>query len=698
MKKIIWIFAVVCFLSLGYTSAATFDSSILKVNVYRYMEGTKFFRPEQYGSALYIGSGNIITNSHVILDENTNEPFDTIEICGSVSSGTNLKCGILAKVVAYDPDVDLALLHVDQSLSLTPIKFAKQDPKTSDRILIKWYPRDGFSTLTQTEGNVGGVYNDYYKIDASINGGNSGGGGFDSKFALVGIPTFKASEGANIGYIIPVSVVKDFLQGKGNIIPYQTVTVDWFQSYINSINALKSKKTIWDKAFSFSLPAGFKVNEVNISDQLFNYEIINRKLNVSVSLSNKQLIGTFDIHHYLQNLYDQNKNDADKTTTGQIMYNKLTRSTFRLESKWIVSMTYYTIVGNNLFSMSIAGDSKNSDFTKALSWYKNITFQWLGKEILPSSLVWNTLVFPSNPKLLFMRSIDDTYSWFSLKDISLDIDIPGIKKNISTNSEAYYPSLYMEKLEDADLVDKTPEEILNIDNYAIDVDTTKWLVKNSLWSIFYIEKMKSTEGDYVIYVEGFTTIGIDKYAFTIEYNVGTQSALLDDIVKYIDTFKILWDSSFIEWTDTPISLTDLFSWKKTSGTKDIDASKFTFHDYTDYTIKKLSREQRLRIDEANKQGNAYLKLVDTPPTYSTNTDYAIKWYAENLKSVSIVLWNEDGVVAQVLDIALNKDNPSGLYNLTLPKNIQWALLVWIEGITTKDQSVRDYSDMLIMSR
>ena len=169
-------------------------------------------------------------------------------------------------------------------------------------------------------------------------------------------------------------------------------------------------------------------------------------------------------------------------------------------------------------------------------------------------------------------------------------------------------------------------------------------------------------------------------------------------MKYLDTFKILWDSSFIEWTDAPVSLTDLFSWKKTSGTKDVDISKLTFHDYTDYTIKKFSWDQKLRIDEANKQVNAYLKLVAVPPTYSPNTEYAVKWYAENLKSVSLTIWNEDGVVAQVQNVALNKDSPSGLYNLTLPKNVQGDLLVWIEGTTTKDQIVRDYSDMLIQSR
>jgi len=61
-----------------------------------------------------------------------------------------------------------------------------------------------------------------YKIDGRIDHGNSGGGAFDNSGSLVGIPTAVASDNSSIGYMIPITRIRDFLAQKTN--NYETFT------------------------------------------------------------------------------------------------------------------------------------------------------------------------------------------------------------------------------------------------------------------------------------------------------------------------------------------------------------------------------------------------------------------------------------------------------------------------------------------
>ena len=54
----------------------------------------------------------------------------------------------------------------------------------------------------------------HYKIDANIDAGNSGGGAFDKDGKLIGIPYVASVGYSTLGYIIPVSMIRDFLDGK----------------------------------------------------------------------------------------------------------------------------------------------------------------------------------------------------------------------------------------------------------------------------------------------------------------------------------------------------------------------------------------------------------------------------------------------------------------------------------------------------
>lgn len=696
MKKFIWLFVLLIGISFSFANWIDFDSSILKVNVYRYMEWTKFTRLEQYGSAIYIGNWKIITNSHVILDSKTKEVLNNIEICGSISSWSNIKCWIPAKILYYDPDIDLAMLEMNPNWNIPTTKFADNDPKTADKIMIKWFPWDGFSTITQTEGVVWWVYNDYYKIDASINWWNSWWGGFDKSFSLIWIPTFKAGEWSNIWYIIPVSAVKKFSNWEWNIIKNESDGNPWFSSYIKLLDNIKFKKTIWNSLFSFDIPEWFKLNEVDLSNWLFNYEIKDKKNWVAVTMWNIQFIGSFDLDKHINNEYEINKDDDTKIITWEISSWSTKRKFIEITLEWLIWRDYYTIMGNNVFSIKIMAENKNNNnFKEAMTWYKkiNIKTNWLPSKN-PSFILRNNLLLPISNKLLFTKYIDYDEDGFG-KDVILDIEVPNVKKNTATENNWYYENnLVVSKLWESELSEKDPEEVLGINNYNVDVNTIKWLVETSSWSIFYVEKNKNSEGDFVVVVKWFMAIWEDKYSFSINYNIWKDDSLLQDILDNINKIQIVWDTSFIERSDDPVSINDLFGGQKAINLKKIDISKVTFKDYTDYKKRKLTWHERVKLNETNKYGKSYIKLIDTQSSYRPWSDLEIKWYAENIEKAIITIISENWIMFQE-EISLDKDNPSWKLIVDVPKALEWDILLWIIGITKNYLTLSDYSDSLL---
>lgn len=65
-----------------------------------------------------------------------------------------------------------------------------------------------------------------YKIDGSIDHGNSGGGAFNNSGELVGIPTAVAADNSSIGYMIPIQRIQSFLAKRTNNYEYYTHSVD----------------------------------------------------------------------------------------------------------------------------------------------------------------------------------------------------------------------------------------------------------------------------------------------------------------------------------------------------------------------------------------------------------------------------------------------------------------------------------------
>lgn len=165
------------------------------------------------GSGVIISKdGYIVTNNHVI--ENAEEITVTI---GDETTEYN------AKLVGRDADSDIAVIKIETSTLLKPIKFADSNTlMVGDVIFAIGNPFGIGSTVTQgiisalNKNKVGiNRYENYIQTDASINPGNSGGALVDSRGALIGINTaiLSKSGGNNgIGFAIPVAMVKDVVQ------------------------------------------------------------------------------------------------------------------------------------------------------------------------------------------------------------------------------------------------------------------------------------------------------------------------------------------------------------------------------------------------------------------------------------------------------------------------------------------------------
>ncbi|KAF3775689.1 Protease Do-like 10, partial [Nymphaea thermarum] len=164
------------------------------------------------GSGFIIGGHRILTNAHVVADH-------TFVLVRKHGSPTKYR----AEVQAVGHECDLALLVVESEefwegmchLELGDI------PLLQEAVAVVGYPQGGDS-ISVTKGVVSRVEQTQYahgaaqlmaiQIDAAINPGNSGGPAImGNKVAGVAFQNLSGAE--NIGYIIPVPVIKHFING-----------------------------------------------------------------------------------------------------------------------------------------------------------------------------------------------------------------------------------------------------------------------------------------------------------------------------------------------------------------------------------------------------------------------------------------------------------------------------------------------------
>jgi S1-C subfamily serine protease len=190
------------------------------------------FQPVASGSGTVVDSGGLIlTNFHVV-DPDEVGAYDDIAIYAVDNPKDTPRLAYFGGLAAWDKELDLAVVRITEnhngiqidpsSIDLPVAQLGDSDKlEIGDSLTVLGYPAIGGGSLELTKGTVSGFLSnegqkqEWIKTDARIAAGNSGGGAFDDKGELVGIPTAiyyvqqLGQEGS--GRIRPVDLATDLL-------------------------------------------------------------------------------------------------------------------------------------------------------------------------------------------------------------------------------------------------------------------------------------------------------------------------------------------------------------------------------------------------------------------------------------------------------------------------------------------------------
>jgi serine protease Do len=179
-------------------------------------------QPQSIGSGFIVSNnGMIVTNKHVVSD--TSMTYQVITSDGKKYSVKN---------IYRDPLNDVALLKIDPSQNsgekLQPLTLGDSSHLQVGQYVVAIGTALGELRNTVTTGVISGLgrgitagspyegsveqLNDVIQTDAAINPGNSGGPLFNSAGQVIGVNTAVSQNGQNIGFAIPINVIKDSLQ------------------------------------------------------------------------------------------------------------------------------------------------------------------------------------------------------------------------------------------------------------------------------------------------------------------------------------------------------------------------------------------------------------------------------------------------------------------------------------------------------
>ena len=188
-----------------------------RARTYSIISGQTDVIEQATGSGVMITTqGHVVTNYHVI------EGAHDVQV---LSNGQYLQ----AEIVGYDELTDLAVLRVTEDVNLPAVKMGDiSQVRVGDWAIVIGNPLGKQFADTVTIGVVSALNRELegtsivkmMQTDAAINSGNSGGGLFNTKGELIGIPSLKYSSNGvkdaasieGIAMAIPVDVVKPIVE------------------------------------------------------------------------------------------------------------------------------------------------------------------------------------------------------------------------------------------------------------------------------------------------------------------------------------------------------------------------------------------------------------------------------------------------------------------------------------------------------
>ena len=197
-----------------------------RANTYSIISGQTELVEQSSGSGVVITTqGHVVTNYHVV------EGASDVQI---LWQGQYLE----AEIVGVDELTDLAVLRVMEDVSLPAVKMGNaQDVRVGDWAIVIGNPLGKQFADTVTVGVVSALNREIggssivkmLQTDAAINSGNSGGGMFNTRGELIGIPSLKFSSSGRrdvasiegIAMAIPMDVAQPIVN---SLIQYGKVT------------------------------------------------------------------------------------------------------------------------------------------------------------------------------------------------------------------------------------------------------------------------------------------------------------------------------------------------------------------------------------------------------------------------------------------------------------------------------------------
>jgi serine protease Do len=132
-----------------------------------------------------------------------------------------------ANVIAADPELDIALLKIDDKKDFPFLKVDSKKVRVGERAIVIGNPYSLSSSVTMGVVSALGrnlkindkVYANLIQTDAPINPGSSGGALLDAEGNLIGIVTAIYEEGKGIGFAIPIedvmTMLSEFVENTG---------------------------------------------------------------------------------------------------------------------------------------------------------------------------------------------------------------------------------------------------------------------------------------------------------------------------------------------------------------------------------------------------------------------------------------------------------------------------------------------------
>lgn len=179
--------------------------------------------------------GLILTNAHVVIEEQTGKPFARLSVFLKPArvtgeSKSDLSRMVRAKLLAYSQTLDLALLKLEGVTELLPVVDVSESGRVGigDRVVAIGHPEQG-GLWTLTTGvisaevdNFNGVKGKHvFQTETGLNRGNSGGPLLDGEGRMVGVNTAiarVASDGlpiTSISFSLKSSVATQWLREQG---------------------------------------------------------------------------------------------------------------------------------------------------------------------------------------------------------------------------------------------------------------------------------------------------------------------------------------------------------------------------------------------------------------------------------------------------------------------------------------------------